>query len=293
MEQNKKVWLVTGSGNGLGKNIVEAALKEGHNVVATARNMMQLEELSAKYGSTSNLLTAVLDVCNEQQAKEVVSATIKKFGKIDVLVNNAGYGDKRPFEQTPADEFRQLVETCFFGVVTLSREVLPFMRKQRSGHIIQISSIGGRFATAGNSAYHAAKWAVGGFTESLALETAAFNVAVTALEPGAIRTNWGKRAFNGAIDLLPEYEASVGANINAFKDYWGNEGIDPEKIAQLVLKIAVAKQLPPHILIGSQAYQLFKQVTEKNLQDTHQWKEVSEYADFETQYPLPELPENN
>lgn len=288
MEQNKKVWLVTGSGSGLGREIVEAALKAGHNVVATARNTEQLDELADQYGDS--LLAATLDVNNEQQAKAVVEVAIQRFGTINVLVNNAGYGDNRPFEQTPAEEFRNLVETCFFGVVTLCREVLPYMRKQRSGHIVQISSVGGRFATADNTAYHASKWAVGGFTEALALETSSFNVVVTALEPGAMRTNWGKRAFDGNITLLPEYEASVGANIKALKDYWGSETIDPKKVAQLILKIAEASKLPPHILAGGDVNKFVRQLGAQMVQEADQWKEVSAFCDFENQGPLPALP---
>jgi len=283
-----KVWLVTGSGNGLGRDIVEAALKAGHDVVATARDIKQLDDLAVQYGE--KIFAAVLDVNDEHQAKAVVEAAVQRFGTIDVLVNNAGYGDKRPFEQTPPPEFRALVETCFFGVVTLSREVLPYMRRQHSGHIIQISSVGGRFATAGNAAYHASKWAVGGFTEALALETAPFNVVVTALEPGGMRTNWGKRAFDGNIDLLPEYQPSVGANINALKDYWGNETIDPKKVAQLVLKIVEAPTLPPHILAGGDVNKFVRKRAEQTILEADRWQAVSAFCDFENHAPLPDLP---
>jgi NAD(P)-dependent dehydrogenase (short-subunit alcohol dehydrogenase family) len=286
MEQ-KKVWLITGSGNGLGRSITEAALKAGHLVVATARNPKQLDDLSVQYGD--HIFTVHLDVNNEDQAKQAVQSAIEHFGRIDVLVNNAGYGDKRPFEQVPPEDFRRLIETCFFGVVTLTREVLPFMRPQRSGHIINISSIGGRIGTAGNAAYHAAKWAIGGFTESLALETASFNVRVTALEPGGIRTNWGKRAYNGAFQLLPEYEVSVGATIKALEHYWGNENSDPDKIAQIVLKIAEEEKLPAHILLGSDAYHFAEEAGKRRRQDDEQWKEVSESADFENNAPVPEI----
>ena len=159
MAKNRKVWFVTGSGSGLGRNIVETVLNAGDLVVATARKTKQLDDLATKY--EGQILVAELDVTNEIQAKEVVKKAIQKFGRIDVLVNNAGYGDNRPFEQAPAEDFRKLVETCFFGVVTLTREVLPVMRNQRGGHIIQISSVGGRFAGPGNAAYFASKWAIG------------------------------------------------------------------------------------------------------------------------------------
>ena len=286
MEQ-KKVWLITGSGSGLGRSIAEAALKAGYLVVATARNTKQLDDLSVQYGD--QIFTVHLDVNNEDQAKQAVQAALAHFGHIDVLVNNAGYGDKRPFEQVPPEDFRRLIETCFFGVVTLTREVLPSMRQQRSGHIINISSIGGRIGTAGNAAYHAAKWAIGGFTESLALETASFNVRVTALEPGGIRTNWGRRAYNGAFQLLPEYEVSVGATIKALEHYWGNENSDPDKIAQIVLKVAEEDHLPAHILLGSDAYHFVNEADKRRRQEEEQWREVTESADFENNALVPEI----
>ena len=286
MEQ-KKVWLITGSGSGLGRSITEAALKAGHLVIATARNPNQLDDLSDQYGD--QIFIAPLDVNHEIQVRQVVQSALAHFGHIDVLVNNAGYGDKRPFEQVPPEEFRRLVETCFFGVVTLTREVLPSMRVRRSGYIINISSIGGRLGTPGNAAYHAAKWAVGGFTESLALETASFNVKVTALEPGGIRTDWGRKAYNGEIDLLPEYEDSVGATIRALENYWGHENSDPEKIAQIILKIAETEKLPAHILLGSDAYHYVGEAVRRRRQEEEQWKEVTESADFENKASLPEL----
>jgi NAD(P)-dependent dehydrogenase (short-subunit alcohol dehydrogenase family) len=287
MKKDKKVWMVTGSGNGLGRSITEAALTAGHHVVATAKDISQLADLKEAYGEL--LMIAELNVNNEQQAADVVKDAVSQFGQIDVLVNNAGYGDSRPFEQVPADEFRKLIETCFFGVVTLTREVLPHMRKQKSGHIIQISSAGGRMATPGNAAYHAAKWAVGGFTESLAQETANFGVKVTALEPGGIRTGWGKKAFANPIKLLPEYEPTIGATIKFLENYWGNENSDPDKVAQVVLKLSEADQLPPHILIGSDAFQLVKESSEKLWKEAEEWKDVTAFADIAGQAIIPDF----
>ncbi|WP_200974825.1 SDR family NAD(P)-dependent oxidoreductase [Echinicola sp. 20G] len=287
METKSKVWFVTGSGNGLGRNIVETALKSGHQVVATARKVEQLSYLKSVYGD--QILVENLDVTIEAQAKEVVSKSMKQFGRIDVLVNNAGYGDNRPFEQMPAEDFRKLVETCFFGVVTLTREVLPFMRNQRRGHIIQISSGGGRMAVAGQAAYHASKWAIGGFTEGLAQETAPFNVKVTALEPGGMRTNWGKRAYAESIELLPEYESTVGNTIKFLENYWGNENSDPQKVAEIILKVSEADEVPPHILIGSDSYNLVKEASIKRWEEAEKWKDLSFYADFGNEMVLPEL----
>jgi NAD(P)-dependent dehydrogenase (short-subunit alcohol dehydrogenase family) len=145
------------------------------------------------------------------------------------------------------------MDTNFYGVVNVTRAVLPIMRRQRSGCILQISSVGGRLARPGSAGYHAAKWAVGGFTESLAQEVAPFGVKVCALEPGGMRTNWGVRANKETPALLPEYEPSVGAVIKALASYWGNEISDPAKVAQLILRLAASDHLPPHLLIGSDA----------------------------------------
>jgi short-subunit dehydrogenase len=207
-----------------------------------------------------------------------------------VLVNNAGYGDTRPFEQVPSSEFRQLVETCFFGVVNLSRAALPVMRQQRRGHIIQISSLGGRTAFPGNAAYFASKWAIGGFTEGLAQETRAFGVKVTALEPGGMRTNWGKRANADRPVLLPDYEASVGAIIEQLAGYWGNETGDPVKVAQVVLRIADTETIPPHILLGSDAVQFARQAEQVRAAEADRWQAVSVSTDVNALGPIPTFP---
>jgi NAD(P)-dependent dehydrogenase (short-subunit alcohol dehydrogenase family) len=283
-----KIWLITGSGSGLGRRIAEAALEGGSRVVATARDTSDLAGIGDRYGA--NVCIVRLDVTDEAQAREAVQAAVERFGRLDVLVNNAGYGDTRPFEQVPSAEFRKLVDTCLFGVVNLTRAALPVMRKQRSGHIIQISSLGGRTAFPGNAAYFASKWAVGGFTEGIALETAPFGVKVTALEPGAMRTNWGTRAHANQDSLLPDYEPSVGASMRLMKDYWGKESGDPAKVAQVVLKIADADTLPPHILLGSDAILLAHQAEQARAAAADRWKAVSASIDMDAAGPIPVLP---
>src|SRR5262245_39463960 len=167
---NSSVWLVTGSASGLGRNIAEAVLTVGHRLVATARDPRRLEELVKKYGD--QVRTAPLDVADEDAASAAVQVAADEFRRLDVVVNNAGYGDVAPFEQLSSERFKAVVDTNFYGVVNVTRAALPIMRKQRSGVILQISSLGGRLAVPGSAAYHAAKWAVGGFTESLAQEVA-------------------------------------------------------------------------------------------------------------------------
>src|SRR5271170_5464190 len=246
-----KIWLVTGSASGLGRNIAEAVLESGDRLVATARDPRRLQDLTEKYGEQVRI--ASLDVADEIAAYAAVQVAVGAFGRLDVVVNNAGYGDVAPFEQLSPERFKAVVDTNFYGVVNVCRAAIPIMRKQKSGCILQVSSVGGRLARPGNSPYHAAKWAVGGFTESLAQEVAPFGVKVCALEPGGMRTNWGARANQDTPDLLPDYEASVGAIAKALKSYWGKEVSDPAKVAQVVLRLAASDRLPAHLLIGSDA----------------------------------------
>ncbi|GGA34340.1 short-chain dehydrogenase/reductase [Paenibacillus physcomitrellae] len=283
-----KVWLITGSGTGLGRKITEAVLAKGERVVATARNIGQLDDLVNQYGD--QIRVAALDVTDEAAAQAAVQLAQDAFGRLDVLVNNAGYGDTRPFEQVPSEDFRRLVDTCFFGVVNLTRAAIPIMREQRSGHILHISSAGGRFATAGNAAYHASKWAVGGFTESVAAEIAPFGVKMTALEPGGMRTNWGRRAFDNRPSMLPEYQASVGQVMDQLESYWGNEPGDPDKVAQVVLKVAYAEHLPAHILLGGGSVNTIRQIEEVRMAEAERWSAVSDWIDFAAEGSMPTLP---
>src|SRR5579872_1743530 len=167
-----KVWLVTGSASGLGRDISEAVLASGDRLVATARDPHKLEDLVRKYGD--QIRTAPLDVADEKAAQAAVKVAVDAFGRLDVVVNNAGYGDIAPFEQLSSERFKAVVDTNFYGVVYVTRAALPIMRKQKSGCILQISSVGGRLGVPGSAPYHAAKWAVGGFTDCLAREAAPF-----------------------------------------------------------------------------------------------------------------------
>jgi NAD(P)-dependent dehydrogenase (short-subunit alcohol dehydrogenase family) len=215
-----KIWLITGSGNGLGRDLAEAALAAGDNVVAGARRTEELAPLVAQYGERVKPVT--LEVRDEAAAKSAVRLAVESFGRLDVLVNNAGYGQIAPFEQMSGEDFQAVMDTCFYGVVYTTRAAIPVMRRQKSGCIFQVSSVGGRLAVAGNTPYHAAKWAVGGFSDALAMEVAPFGVKICSLEPGGIRTNWARRARQKAPELLPEYEASVGANLKVLQNPRGS-----------------------------------------------------------------------
>src|ERR1700720_4115019 len=182
-----KVWLITGSASGLGRNIAEAVLESGDRLVATARDPRRLDDLVNKFGERVRAVS--LDVADESAAQAAVQVALDAFGRLDVVVNNAGFGDIAPFEQLSAERLKAVIDTNFYGVVNVTRASVPHMRKQRSGCILQISSVGGRLTRPGSTPYHAAKWAVGGFTESLAQELSPFGVKVCALETGGMRTN--------------------------------------------------------------------------------------------------------
>lgn len=246
-----KIWLVTGSGNGLGRDIVEAALTAGDSVVAGARRLEELEPLVQQYGK--RITPVLLDVRNEEAAKAAVQTAVDVYGRLDVLVNNAGYGFMAPFEQMTSEQFRDVVETCLFGVVYTTHAAVPVMRKQRSGYIFQVSSIGGRMAFPGNAPYHAAKWAVGGFSDSVAAEVAGFGVKVCTLEPGGIRTNWAQRAGEGSPEVLPDYEPSVGMVYKLLASVRGVAEGDPKRIADLVVKLSSYDELPKRLILGKDA----------------------------------------
>jgi NAD(P)-dependent dehydrogenase (short-subunit alcohol dehydrogenase family) len=281
------VWLVTGSASGLGRHIAEAALASGHRLAATARDPRRLNELVEKYGD--QIRTVALDVVDEQAAKAAVQLAVEAFGRLDVVVNNAGYGDVAPFEQLSSERFKALIDTNFYGVVNVTRAALPIMRKQKSGCILQISSVGGRLALPGSAGYHAAKWAVGGFTESIAQEVAPFGVKVCALEPGGMRTNWGARAHQDIPELIPDYEPSVGAVVKALTALWGKENSDPVKVAQLVVRLAASDKLPAHLLVGSDAVQFAGQAEATRAAEAEHWREFSISTDFNASGQLPAL----
>jgi len=274
-----KIWLITGSGNGLGRDIAEAALAAGDSIVAGARRTEKLAPLVALYGGRVKPIT--LEVRDEAAAKAAVQLAVDTFGRLDVLVNNAGYGQFAPFEQMSAEDFQAVVDTCFYGVVYTTRAAIPVMRKQKSGHIFQVSSVGGRLAVAGNTPYHAAKWAVGGFSDSVAMEVAPFGVKVCTLEPGGIRTNWQRRAGQNAPDLLPDYEASVGSTFRMLRSLDGRSEGDPRKIADVIVKLANSDEVPVRLILGVDAEKRVQQAEAARASEAEKWRHLTVSTVFE------------
>jgi NAD(P)-dependent dehydrogenase (short-subunit alcohol dehydrogenase family) len=206
---------------------------------------------------------------------------VDTFGRLDVLVNNAGYGQFAPFEQMSAEDFQAVVDTCFYGVVYTTRAAVPVMRKQKSGHIFQVSSVGGRLAAAGNTPYHAAKWAVGGFSDSLAMEVAPFGVKVCTLEPGGIRTNWARRAGQDTPDLLPDYEASVGSIFKMLRSLEGRSEGDPRKIADVIVQLANSDEVPARLILGVDAAKRVQQAEAARASEAEKWRHLTVSTVFE------------
>jgi NAD(P)-dependent dehydrogenase (short-subunit alcohol dehydrogenase family) len=268
-----KVWLITGSGNGLGRDIAEAALATGDSVDSGARRLEELNPLVEQYGE--RVTPVKLDVREEAAAQAAVQAALDKYGRLDVLVNNAGYGYFAPFEQMTSEQFRDVIETCLFGVVYTTHAALPVMRKQKSGYIFQVSSVGGRMAMPGNSPYHAAKFAVGGFSDSIAAEVAPFGVKVCTLEPGGIRTNWAQRAGENSPEVMPEYEESVGAIYKLLASIRGKAEGDPKKVADVIVKLANAQDVPKRLILGKDAEVRVKNVETARAEEAAKFRELT------------------
>jgi NAD(P)-dependent dehydrogenase (short-subunit alcohol dehydrogenase family) len=279
-----KVWLITGCGSGLGREIADAVLRAGERLIATARNPEVLEDLQATYGD--QVRTVALDVTDERAAEAAVQIAVETFGRLDVLVNNAGYGHIAPFEQISPEAFKAVVDTCFYGVVFTTRAAVPIMRKQQSGWIIQISSIGGRLTVPGNSPYHAAKWAVGGFSDSVAAEVAPFGVKVVTLEPGGIRTNWNPKARESTPELMAEYQASVGPVYQWLKDGAGHEESDPRKIASVILTLVEGDRAPRRLVLGATAAAYLKQWEQSRLAEVEVWRSLTDSTTADDAGPI-------
>jgi NAD(P)-dependent dehydrogenase (short-subunit alcohol dehydrogenase family) len=273
-----QVWFVTGSSRGLGRSIVVKALEAGHQVVATARKPEQLADLADQFGD--RVFPVALDVADHDAAQRAVELAVQKFGHIDVVVNNAGYGDTASLEDMSMEMFRAQIDTNFYGVVNVSKAVVPVMRQQGSGHIFQVSSVGGRMATPGLSAYQSAKWAVGGFSGVLAAEVAPLGIKVTVLEPGGIRTDWAGSSMT-IPDVSAPYQPTVGAMAEQLRASSGTQPSDPDKIGELVLKLAAMDAPPLRLLVGADAVH-YAGITEdaQRAADT-QWRELSESVAFE------------
>jgi NAD(P)-dependent dehydrogenase (short-subunit alcohol dehydrogenase family) len=273
-----KVWLITGASRGLGRALAKTVLAAGHRLVATARDPRALDALP----QSDRLRACALDVTDPAAAREAVAFATSSFGRLDVVVNNAGYAKANSVEDLTEEDFRRQIEINFFGVYHVTRAALPVMHTQRDGHIIQISSIGGRRGTPGLGAYQAAKWAVGGFSEVLAREVAPLGIRVTCIEPGGMRTDMFDASML-APQLGPDYEATVGTVIRTTFGRPENARGNPEKVARAILRLAEEKEPPVRLLLGSDAVALAEAAATARAAEDARWKDLSVSTDFDAQ----------
>jgi len=267
-----KVWFVTGSSRGLGRAIAEAALARGDRVAATARDPRTLEDLVA--GSGGPAVALKLDVTDPAQAAAAVQAAVNAFGWIDVVVN-AGYANFQSIEDFTEEDFRAQVETDLWGVVHVTRAALPVLRAQRDGHVIQISSIGGRTTTPGLAPYQLSKFAVEGFSGVLLKEVAPLGIRVTVIEPGGIRTDWAGSSMT-MHEIRGDYQASVGVMARMLQGNGpGTAAGDPGKMARAILRVADAENPPVQLPLGSDAVMLARAADEARLAELARWEELS------------------
>lgn len=267
-----KIWLITGAAGGLGRHLVEAALTAGHHVLATDLRADALAELGGDRGGRLRMMP--LDVTDPAAAGDAVRYAAGAFGGLDVVINNAGYRSVGSIEDMPADDFRRNIETNLFGSVNLVRAALPVLRPRRSGHFVQVSTIGGRRAQPGLAAYQTAAWALGGFSEILARELAPIGIHSTVLEPGGIRTPFAGEPIP-TDGWREEYEPTVGRFARTYQRNPDVQRGDPAKIAQVILRITEEPDPPVRLLLGSDAVWLAPQIAGARAAEDAKWRQFS------------------
>ncbi len=270
---NQKVWFITGASRGFGLEITKAALAEGNKVVATVRS--KPEQLAAQLDNNENLLITVLDVTDEAQALDAAKQATDKFGRIDVLVNNAGYGLLSAVEEGSNEEVRQNYDANVFGLLNVSRAILPYMRKHRSGHVINISSVGGLNGYVGWGIYGSTKFAVEGITESMALELAPLGIYATTVEPGFFRTEFlDPTSLIRTAHVIDDYAGTVGEMRSFATQVNKKQPGDPKKLAQAIIKLANAEKPPVHLPLGNDTLAMYREKTAKFEKDIEDWYDV-------------------
>lgn len=278
MSTPSKVWFITGCSTGFGRELAKEALSNGYKVVVTARKPEQVADIVAAYPETA--LALALDVTVPQQIKDAVHATIDRFGRIDVLVNNAGIGYFGAIEESEEAEVRRMFEINFFGLAHMTNEVLPHMRKQRSGHILNVASIGGLRSFPAVGFYNATKYAVDGLSEALMKEVAPLGIKVTVICPSGFRTDWAGRSANNTNIKIEDYKDTAWKNMGDLRGYSGNQPGDPVKAAKAMIQVTETENPPLRLLLGAAAVKGAYLKLEELKKDFDTWAEVSKGADF-------------
>ncbi len=277
MKQN--IWLITGISSGLGKALAQAVLESGHFVIGTFRNQAQVDVFNDQHKDEAFALK--LDITNQNEIREAFETIKKQFGKLDVLVNNAGFGFAGAIEETSDEELRAVFEANFFGALKVTQAALPMFRAQKSGHIVQISSHGGIKAFPGFGIYNASKFALEGFSEALAAEIAPLQIKVTIVEPGPFRTGFASTAFQQAENVLEDYNATAGVFRERMKLVDGKQEGDPMKAAEAIIQITELAQPPLRLPLGKIAIGTISAKLDSVRKEMEDWRQVAEGAVFE------------
>lgn len=272
-----KVWLITGCSTGFGRELATSALQAGNKVIVTARNPADIDDIVTKFPETS--IAVKLDVTQHNEIKIAVKKAMEKFGRIDVLVNNAGIGYFGAVEESEEAEVRRMFEINFFGLANMTKEVLPVMRKQRSGHIVNIASIGGLVSFPAVGFYNATKYAVDGLSESLAKETAPLGIKVTVIAPSGFRTDWAGRSANNSKTVIEDYASTAGQNKNNIRGISGNQAGDPYRAAKAIIKAVDSENPPMRLLLGAAALKGARNKLNELKKDFDAWEETTVGAD--------------
>ncbi|MBR8834718.1 MAG: SDR family NAD(P)-dependent oxidoreductase [Stigonema ocellatum SAG 48.90 = DSM 106950] len=273
-----KVWLITGSSTGFGRALAEAVLKHGDSLIATARRPEQLNDLTSEYPETAKAVR--LDVTNLTEVKAAVDAALEAFGRIDVLVNNAGYGLIGALEEVSEEQIRRNFETNLFGAINMMRAVLPIMRQQKTGHILNMSAIAGFSNELGFSIYGGAKFALEGVSEAVHGEVAPFGIKVTIVEPGPFRTDFIGRSLDRAEHSMDVYKETVGKFLQFLDKIEGRQPGDPDKAAQVIIQVVNSANPPRRLVLGKYAYSKFRQKIESLTAELDAWEQVAASTDF-------------
>lgn len=276
MASGEQVWFITGCSTGFGRELVRQLLAQNEAVVATARDPSSLKEFAAN----PQVLVVPLDVTEPAQITAAVKAAEARLGRIDVLVNNAGYGYLAAIEEGEDDEVRGMFETNVFGLINMTKAVLPGMRQRRSGHIVNISSMGGLVGFPGIGYYNATKFAVEGLSEALAKEAEPLGIKVTIVEPGPFRTDWAGRSLKTPKSPISDYTPTAGARRDAIRGYSGTQPGDPVRGALAMIEAVRSPNPPLHLLLGKPAFDLFSQKLKDFADELATWRETTLGADY-------------
>jgi NAD(P)-dependent dehydrogenase (short-subunit alcohol dehydrogenase family) len=278
MNRDNPVWLITGCSTGFGRELAKLVLERGWRAVVTARDPSTLKDLTEGY--PENALALQLDVTNRKQIEDVVAQSKQKFGRIDALVNNAGYGYLAAIEEGEDDAVRAMFETNVFGLVDMTKAVLPIMREQKSGLVVNISSIGGITSFAATGYYHGTKYAVEGISESLALEVKPLGIDVLIVEPGPFRTNWAGPSIKQSATRIDAYAETAGERRKQTEARSGNQAGDPVRAAQAIIDAALSDTPPLRLLLGRAALELARKKVDSLKHDFDTWEKTTIGADF-------------